>query len=185
MIDIAYSAVLFNDKGLAEEVMTLYESVERLRSLLQMNMAVAVRNPNEAEEMLGIMKLGSFTETISETAVDIAHIVFLNLAGDPHMTDALSNVRERVIKTRITQESILTGKKLSTLRLEANIGVNIMAIRRDSELIANPEHKFILRNGDTLIARGSDVGIFELDKLASGELRTIPKPTLDVKEAHQ
>jgi uncharacterized protein with PhoU and TrkA domain len=185
MIDLAYSSVLFNDRELAEEVMNLYESVERFQSLLQMNVAVAVRNAEEAEEMLGIMKLGVFTETISETAADIAHIVFLGLATDPSVTDALSNVRERIVKTIITRESILIGKKLSMLKFEANIGVNVMAVRREGELIANPKQKFILRNGDTLIARGSDVGIFELDKLASGELRAVPTPTLDVKEAHQ
>jgi uncharacterized protein with PhoU and TrkA domain len=38
--------------------------------------------------------------------------------------------------------------------------------------------------GDIIIARGSDVGVIELDRLAKGELREIPRPRLDVEEAH-
>ena len=184
MIDLAYSSVFFNDKELAQEVMELQERVEYLRTMLQMHTAIAVRDAKEAEEMMGVMKLEAFIESISETAGDIAHVVFLGLADDTYIIEALGKIRERITKTQIIRKSILIGKKLSTLKLEANIGVNVMTIKRGTEIITNPEPKFVLQDGDILIARGSDIGIFELDKLAKGELTIVPRPTFDIKETH-
>ena len=184
MIDLAYSAVLFNEKDLADEVIELYERVQYLKAILQMNTALAVRTAKEAEGMVGIMRMGNIIERLSDAAKNIANIVFLGLAVDPYITDAFLKVRERIIKTTITHQSILIGKKLLQLRLEATIGINVIAIRRSNEVIANPKSDTILRDGDVVIARGSDVGIFEFDKLATGELRIIPAPEIDVKEAH-
>jgi len=62
--------------------------------------------------------------------------------------------------------------------------VDIITIRRGKELDTKPKPSNILLEGDVVIARGSDVGVLELDKLAKGELREIPSPKLHVKEAH-
>ena len=79
---------------------------------------------------------------------------------------------------------MLRGKTLGELRLDANIGVNVIAMRTDKDLTTNPGSDRMVFEGDIIIARGSDVGVIELDRLAKGELREIPRPRLDVEEAH-
>lgn len=184
MVDLAYSAVLFNDPELTEEVLELEKKVDDLKVLLLMNTAIVVRDADDAEAMVGIMRMGSVADRISGAAGHIARIVYLGTGVDPYISEAFTKVQERLVRTKILPESVLVGKALGRLKLEANIGVNVIAVRREKEVITNPESKTILRNGDILIARGSDVGVLELDKLAKGELKAVPRPKLHVKGKH-
>jgi len=185
MIDLAYSAILFNDKELAEDVTEMAEEVYNLKTRLLMNTAIAVRDADDAEIMVGIMQIGAVAYRIADVAADIARTVLLDLVPDPQILKALTKTKERLVRTKIVPNSILAGKTLEKLKLETNIGVNIIVIRKDKELITNPGPKVQLANGDILIARGSDVGVSELDKLAKGELRTIPHPKLSKRERHK
>jgi uncharacterized protein with PhoU and TrkA domain len=182
MIDLAYSAVLFNDKELAEDVIEMEAKVNDLKTRLLMNTAIAVRDAEDAETMVGIMQIGAVAYRISDAAADIARTVLLGLVPDPRVLEALTKTKERLIRTKIASNSILVNKALGKLNLEINIGVNIMVVRRDKELITNPGPKVLLAEGDLLIARGSDVGVSELDKLARGELKAVPHPKLGKKE---
>jgi uncharacterized protein with PhoU and TrkA domain len=182
MIDLAYSAVLFNDRDLAEEVVELEEKVDDFKILLLMNTAIAIRDADDAEGMVGIMQMGTVADRISDAAGDIARTVLLGLGIDPSVTEAFTKTQERLVRARIIPGSILAKKRLDKLRLETNIGVNVIAVRRGKELTTNPEPKTMLMEGDILIARGSDVGVSELDKLAKGEINAIPHPKLDIKE---
>jgi len=178
MIDLAYSAVLFNDKDLAEEVSELEEKVENLKTTLLMNTAIAIKDAVDAESMIGIMEVGGAADTISHAAADIADIVSIGLGIDPNILKAFAKTQERLTRVIIQAESILAGKALSELKLETNIGVSVIAIRRGKELVLNPNPNERLLKGDTAIARGSDVGVVELDKLAKGELKEIPGPKI-------
>jgi len=178
MIDLAYSAVLFNDKDLAEEVSELEEKVENLKTTLLMNTAIAIKDAVDAESMIGIMEVGGAADTISHAAADIADIVSIGLGIDQNILKAFAKTQERLTRVIIQAESILAGKALSELKLETNIGVSVIAIRRGKELVLNPNPNERLLKGDTAIARGSDVGVVELDKLAKGELKEIPRPKI-------
>ena len=184
MIDLAYSAVLFNDCELAEEVIELEDKVEDLKTTLLMNTAIVIRDAQDAESMVGIMQMGTVADMISQAAGNIARIVLLGLGVDPYILDAFTKTQERLVRTKILSNSILAGKTLGKVKLETSIGVNVMTVRRGEELIINPGPKTKLADGDILIARGSDVGVFALGKLAKGELKAIPSPKLNVEEKH-
>jgi len=181
IIDLAYSAVLFNDLELAEEVIELRETVSDIRTLLLMNTAITVRDAEDAESMVGIMRMGTVADRISDAAGEIARIVLLGLGVDPILQEAFANISERLVRVGLLPQSILVGKTLASLQLESNIGVDVIAVRRGKELTIKPESNTILDSGDIIIARGSDIGVLELDKLAKGELTVIPRPKLDVK----
>ena len=123
-------------------------------------------------------------DRISEAAGDIARTGLLGIGVDPSVREAFRRTQERLVRTRILPESMLRGKTLGELRLDANIGVNVIAMRTDKDLTTNPGSDRMVFEGDIIIARGSDVGVIELDRLAKGELREIPRPRLDVEEAH-
>lgn len=178
MVDLAYSSVLFSDTDLAEEVVELEERIDYLKTLLRMNTAIAVRDREDAEAMIGIMRVASAADRISDAAGEIAKIILLGLTVDPYVVQALTQVDERLIRARIRSASVLSDKTLRQLGLGTHIGVDVIAIRRHKQLIINPTGSMTLRTGDILIARGSDVGTLELDKLAKAELSEVPQPNV-------
>jgi uncharacterized protein with PhoU and TrkA domain len=176
MVDLAYSSILFHDRDIAEEVLEFEERVRTLTTLLVMNTAIVVRDGEDAEASVGIMRVASAANKIADTAGEIARIVLSGLGIDRSIIEAFNNVDERLVRTKILSKSILARKTLSELQLATNIGVDILTIRRGKKLIVDPHGDARLEEDDLLIGRGSDVGTAELDKLAKGELKKIPNP---------
>jgi uncharacterized protein with PhoU and TrkA domain len=176
MVDLAYSSVLFDDLDLAEEVVELEDEVDRLMPLLIMNAALAVRDKEDAESIYPIIKTASAIDRISNEAAGIARVVLRKIGVDPLISEALSYADERLVRTSISSDSILRQKKLGEVGLETNIGVIIRAVRRNGELYLDIDDEFVLEENDVIVAKGTDTGIVELDMLARGGLKMIPKP---------
>lgn len=173
MIDLAYSAALFDSKELAEEVLELEERVDTLAYLLDMNVMIAVRDAQDAELLLAASVVASAADKISDAAADIATIVLQNIGIHPIVRQAFEKVEEHLIRAKIESDSILLGTLLDELELAARIGVDIIAIRRNKEWIINPKEQEKLEEGDVLIARGAPHGIDELKGLAEGTIRKL------------
>ena len=171
MIDLAYSAALFDNRELAEEVLELEEHVDALTYLLNMNVMIAVRDAQDAERLIGVQAVASAANKISDAAADIATIVTQNIRIHPIVTQAFMQVEEHLVRTRINPDSILVGEPLGKLELASRIGVDIIAIRRMGRWIINPK-KINLENADILIARGAPHGIDELKKIAEGRVKS-------------
>ena len=78
MIDLAYSAALFNDRELAEDIMDLEGRVDTLDYLLEMTIMIAARDAHDAEALAGVSAAASAADKISDAAADIAAIVTQN-----------------------------------------------------------------------------------------------------------
>ncbi|MCD6446206.1 potassium channel protein [Candidatus Bathyarchaeota archaeon] len=173
MIDLAYSAALFNDKELAEEVLELENRVDMLAYLLNMETMIAARDSKDAEDLLGVSAVASATNKISDAAADIAAIVTQNIGVHPIVSEIFQKVEERLARVKVSENSILIGKKIGELDLAARIGVDIIAIRRNSEWIIDPKENEQIKFEDTLIARGAPEGIAEFKKLAEAKLKKL------------
>jgi len=173
MIDLAYSAALFNDKELADEVMRLERRVDTLSYLLDMNTMVAVRSPSDAEALVGVAAVASATDKISDAAADIAAIVTRDICVHPIVREAFEKVEERLCCIIVEPDSVLVDKKLGELELEARMGVDVIAIRREDEWIINPKSEETIKDGDSLIVRGAPGGMMELKGLAEGSLKNL------------
>jgi len=66
MIDLAYSAALFNDRELAEDVLELERRMDTLAYQLEMVTMVAVRDAEDAEALVGVSKVAAAADKISE-----------------------------------------------------------------------------------------------------------------------
>jgi len=170
MIDLAYSAALFDSKALAEEVLELEERVDTLAYLLDMNVMIAVRDAEDAEHLVGVSAVASAADKISDAAADIAILVIKDIGIHPIVRQVFEKVAEHLIRVEINPESILAGHSLDELELAARIGVDIIAIRRNKEWIINPKEVEKLERNDVLIARGAPHGIDELEGLARGTI---------------
>jgi len=170
MIDLAYSSALYNDKDLAEDVLALESRVDTLAYLLEMEIMVASRNPKDAEAMVGISRVASATDKISDAAADIAAIVTRNIGVHPIVGEIFEKVEERIMKVTVKPNSTIVKKTIDELELAPKMGIDIIAIRRNKDWILDPKGKERIFEGDVLITRGAPIGIEAFKDLAEGEL---------------
>jgi uncharacterized protein with PhoU and TrkA domain len=173
MIDLAYSAALFHNRELAEEVLELEKRVDYFAYLLNMNVLLAARDAEDAESFSGIITVASATNEISDAAADIASLVLQEIGIHPIVRQAFSQMEERLKRAEVTDTSILTKCKLGELDLAAAIGVDIIAIRRGKQWIIDPDESVIVLENDVVFARGAPIGVKKLGDLASGKLKKI------------
>ena len=173
MIDLAYSAALYNDKDLAEDVLALESRVDSLSYLLDMEIMVAARDARDAEALIGVSIVAASTDKISDAAADIAAIVTRNIGIHPIIGEIFQKVEERLMKVTVKPNSEIIKQKIGELNLAARMGVDIIAIRRNNDWILNPKETETVFQGDILITRGAPSGIDEFKDLAEGKLATL------------
>jgi uncharacterized protein with PhoU and TrkA domain len=166
MIDLAYSAALFNDRELAEDILELEDRVDTLDYLLEMTIMIAARDAHDAEALAGVSAVASAADKISDAAADIAAIVTQNIGVHPIVSQVFEKVEERLMQVKVSADSSLAGQRVGELDLAARMGVDIIALRRDKDWIINPEKTEHIRSGDVLIVRGVHSGIKEFKELA-------------------
>jgi uncharacterized protein with PhoU and TrkA domain len=171
MIDLAYSAALFNDNELAEDVIELESRIDTLAYLLDMEIMIAARDAKDAETLIGVSTVASAADKISDAAADIAAIVTRNIGIHPIIGEIFEKVEERLMKATVKEDSVIAGKRIDELDLAARMGVDIIAIRRNKDWILDPEETAQVLLGDILITRGAPMGIKEFKDLAEGRLK--------------
>lgn len=173
MIDLAYSAALYNDKDLAEDVLALESRVDYLSYLLDMEIMVAARDAKDAESLIGVSIVAASTDKISDAAADIAAIVTSDIGVHPIVGEIFEKVEERLMKVTVKPNSEIIRKKIGELDLAARMGVDIIAIRRNQDWILNPKEDETVNQGDILITRGAPSGVEEFKDIAEGKLATL------------
>ena len=173
MIDLAYSAALFNDKELAEDVIELEGRTDTLAYLLDMEIMIAARDAEDAESLIGVSRVAAAADKVSDAAADIAAIVIRNIGIHPIIGEIFEKVEERLMKVTVKEGAIIAGKAIEELDLAARMGVDIIAIRRNKDWILDPEDNERVFLGDTLITRGAPMGIKEFKELAEGTLKKL------------
>jgi len=171
MIDLAYSAALFNSRPLAEEVIEMERQVDNLAYLLDMSAMLAARDAKDAESLVAVSVVAGATDKISDAAGDIATIVLREIGIHPIVREAFEKVEEQLSRAEIQKGSVWANKTLRDLELAPKMGVDIIAIRRNKEFIINPEHDELVLEGDVVIARGAPLGIEEFERLAGKTLK--------------
>jgi uncharacterized protein with PhoU and TrkA domain len=171
MIDLAYSAALFDDRELAEDIFELENRVDTLDYLLEMTIMIAARDAHDAEALAGVSAVASAADKISDAAADIAAIVTQNIGVHPIVSRVFEKVEERLMQAKVSVDSSFVGKRVGELDLAARMGVDIIALRRDKDWIINPQKTEHIKSGDVLIVRGVHSGIKEFKELAEQKSR--------------
>lgn len=114
MIDLAYSAALFNDRELAEDVLELEKRVDTLDYLLEMTIMIAARDAHDAEALAGVSTVASAADKISDAAADIAAIVTQSIGVHPIVSQVFEKVEERLMQARVSADSSLVGERVGS-----------------------------------------------------------------------
>jgi uncharacterized protein with PhoU and TrkA domain len=168
MMDLAYSALLLNNKELAEEVERLEESMDKMHTDFELLVLTSDFKKEEASGFLGLIRLGVATEKIADAAAEMAEVVLRGIEPHPVLQLTIKEAEETVTQACVTQDSPLLNKTLKEAHVHEETGMWILAIKRaEKTLRPKADSKFQL--GDILIASGYSEGVHDLKKLASPE----------------
>jgi uncharacterized protein with PhoU and TrkA domain len=159
MVDLAYSAMVYDDEDIAEEVLSLEEKLDTLDYHMKIAAMLSARRVEEAEEMSGVLQVARASGNISNAAGDIAKIVLLEMGIPMELKLALREAEETIARATVSEDSPLAGRTLEDIELDTETGMWIIAIRRQDEWIYNPNHATRIREDDVLFARGHDEGV--------------------------
>lgn len=159
MVDLAYSAVLYENHELAKEVLDLEEHMNVLRYQAHISLMLAGRNPQDAEQLVGIFQVVGAAEKIANAADDIASVLTLGVGLPDELKNALPEAKEVVFRAEIDEESELAGKSFEEYDLETNTGVHVFAVKRDTGWIFAPDSDTQILRGDVIFGEGPEDGV--------------------------
>ncbi|WP_316557963.1 potassium channel family protein [Methanimicrococcus hongohii] len=181
MVDLAYSAMIYDDEDIAEEVMHLEENMDMLDYQIKMGAILSTRRIEEAEQLLGVLEVAAASEYIANAAMEISKCVLMDISIPDRLKVALRNANETIVKVRLNEESEMVGQTLGDLELDVETGMWIIAMRRNSEWIYAPNSETRLRQDDVLIARGHDEGVPIFFTKATNKIYT-PRKVIDYND---
>ena len=181
MVDLAYSAVLFNSKAAAEEVITLENQVNALNYEIKKESLVAARTYEDAEKLTALIEIAEAAESMANAAKDLADLVITGFKPHPVFKKVMEESDKSIVRLSIDENSDLANNSLGDLLLVNRTGMRVIAIRRGTSWIYGPDKNTTLLADDTLMLKGTEAGAESLEKLAAGtcSLEDIPEELED------
>ncbi len=173
MIDLAYTALLLNNKEIAEDVLELEEKMDELHLNLEKMALKACSVARDPVSLLSVLRISSAAEELADAASRMAEVVLKGIETQPILSFVVEEAEETVVRARVSEDSVMAGRSIADLDLEDRIGMRIIAVRRGSQWIYDPPDSLKLMPDDVLIARGYSEGREMFLKIASGEVRTL------------
>jgi len=166
MLDLAYSAVIFGDREIADEVMKLEEKMDDLLYQARITIMLGSRSVDDAKKLSGILQIASASEKISNAAADIAKLVLVDTKTPKKLKLNINTADETITYVKVYEGSKLDSTTLGELQLETETGMRVIAIRRGQKWVYAPESDTVIFKGDILLARGPPEGIQDIRDLA-------------------
>ncbi|MEM2890397.1 MAG: TrkA C-terminal domain-containing protein [Candidatus Hadarchaeum sp.] len=177
MVDLAYAALLYESKELANLVHQLESKMDELMYTIRIMAAVAARNVKEAHKITGILQVASSAEAISNATGDMADLISMKIGIHPVIKDALRAADEKIVKLKISTGSNLDGKSLREIKLPSSIGVWVLAVKRNGEWVAPIKKDAQLQAEDELVVKGPLYGIRIVHEMAGAKFEPFTPET--------
>ncbi len=165
MIDLAYSALLYDNKEIAKEVMLLEDVVDKLNYRIQRAAFVATLDDKNADKAMAMIRLASSIEAIADAAMEIADVVLRDIEPHPIFKMSVRDSDVIITKAAVASSSALAGKTLGEVKVMSNTGMWVIATKRKNRWVYGPDEDTLIMEGDILFARGPPEGEKELMEL--------------------
>ncbi len=160
IVDLAYAALLFNSREIADEVRLLEVEMDELKYQLQMTAMMAARDPEDAEKLAAVLQVANATEHISNAAADIVALLETPLEHRPVLFSILKEGDEIIAFVWVPKGR--QRESLESLYEKGSSGLRVIAIKRGKRWIYDPEDDFTVRGGDGLVISGAENAIKQL-----------------------
>lgn len=172
MLDLAYSSLFFESKDIAKEVMILYNELEELEERLYLHLFAATRG-RAAAKYVSVIDFVESSKMVATAAKNLAETILEGKEMHPVIKAALQESDESIVRATVTKKSVLKGRTLGETRLRTEMGTQIIAIRRGSKWIFDPNKGSQMLEGDVLFGVGPQSSCEKLSKLSRGDVRKI------------
>ena len=172
-VGLAYSALLYQDAGLAREVVSIENEMDEMRYRLERWILLAARHIDDSSRLRGMLHLGIASEAITDCAMEMVWMVEKGEEIHPVLSAAVGESDEIVLKLTVSPGSPADGKSLETLRLETETGMYELAVNRGGRWTYRPRDSYVLRGGDSLLATGAPEGLEPLAELFGQEIEEL------------
>src|SRR5919199_2949474 len=166
MVDLAYASLYFGDPDMADAVDELECRLSDLVHEMRAVCVLAARSPRDADAMASVLQVVGAIERIGNAAVDIGRIVTRRLGIPRALVADLASAEEISHRVRIREGSDMAHRSLADLELPVEVGMRVVAIRRERDWITDVDGDEVLVPGDVLFLQGTSDGIAELRTLA-------------------
>ncbi len=168
IVDLGYSAVIFNSEDMAKEVKVLEDTMDELLNEMRVTAILAARTQEDAEQMAATLQVAAAAEKISDAAGDIVRLLEIDIEKRPFLSSILAGADEKIRSVAISQGSDLSGRVVGDLEVESETGVRIIAIKRRKRWIYEVDGDTRMKAGDYLVVRGVEDGFDRLRDVAQG-----------------
>ncbi|HIH77837.1 MAG TPA: potassium channel protein [Halobacteria archaeon] len=170
-VSLAYGALLFNNEDLAHEVRKIESKMDEMHYELELLILRCAKYTDDYNGLRCLLGFSSSAEIISDAANEMVDILFRDIGTHPALILALKEADEIITAVIVDDGSEIDGKMLDDLNLETEIGMDVIAIRRDNLWIFRPSNyfNFVLKGGDIIIAKGTREGEKELKEMSTNK----------------
>ncbi len=166
MIDLAYSAIKFGSKELADEAYKMEQRIHELTFLLNFQIIQAhPRGLDGAKKLEPIVVMGYAIDKISDALSDIARVVYINkdISYFIQMFSDISYVPEPIVKIVVNKGCEFIGQVRTDIHFRSKHGVDLIAIRREGKWLFERDQTVLA--DDILIVKGVIQPIIDLKKM--------------------
>ncbi len=160
IVDLAYAALLFNSREIADEVRLLEVQMDELKYQLQMTVMLAARDPEDAEKLAAVLQVANATEHISNAAGDIVNLLKIPVKKRPFLSSLLREGDEIISFIGVPKDR--EAERIEELYEKVSPGIRVLAVKRKKRWIYDPEDDFRIRPGDALVVAGPESALKEL-----------------------
>jgi uncharacterized protein with PhoU and TrkA domain len=169
IVDLAYSAVIFDSDEFLDEVLQLEERLDQLLYQVRIQIMMATRTRDDAEELIGILQVASAAEQIGNAAEEIARLVEEDVEYRPFLPFVMREADETLGTARVADDSEIAGQSPFQLGLESAWGVRIIAFKRRRRWWYEVDEGRSINTGDLLVFRGTGEGVDLFRKVVTGK----------------
>ncbi|MHA2288735.1 MAG: potassium channel family protein [Promethearchaeota archaeon] len=164
MIDLAYSAIKFSSKEIADETSKIEGRIHELTFLLNLQIIQThAGGVKEAKALEPIVVMGYSIDKISDALADIARVVYINSDISNFTQLFWDEVPEPIVKITVNDNCEFIGMNRRDVHFRSKYGVDLIAIKRKDDWLFQKDNE--IRMNDILIIKGEIEPIKELKKL--------------------
>lgn len=157
-VGLAYSALLYDDAGLAREVVAIEGEMDDMRYRLEHWVLLAAKHVEDAGRLRGMLHLAIASETIADCAKEMVWMIERGDDVHPVLSAAVGESDELVVKVNVAPGSPADGKTIVELSLETETGMFPLAVNRGGRWTYRPRDNYVLLGDDALLFTGAPEG---------------------------
>jgi uncharacterized protein with PhoU and TrkA domain len=158
MIDLAYSALLYDNEEIAKEVAILEDVVDKLNYNIQRSAFLSTLEDKNVDKAMAMIRLATSIEAIADAAMEIADVVLRDIEPHPIFKMSLMDSDVIITKASVARSSKLVGKTLGQSKVMSDTGMWVIAAKRGRKWIYGPDENTLIKEGDVLFVRGPREG---------------------------